>query len=84
MIVIKITVMMITVNLFTDIPRIRMIGSVRFRTGLDRCVRVIFLDDGDGKRKVPPRPLNSGEVVCLFRFMWVSRSLTCEQMFPFV
>ena len=34
--------------------------------------------------KVPPRPLNSGEVVCLFRFLWVSRSLTCEQMFPFV
>ena len=34
--------------------------------------------------KVPPRPLNSGEGVCLFRFLWVSRSLTCEQMFPFV
>ncbi len=34
--------------------------------------------------KVPPRPLNSGEVVYLFRFLWVSRSLTCEQMFPFV
>ena len=34
--------------------------------------------------KVPPRPLNSGEVVCLFRLLWVSRSLTCEQMFPFV